>query len=80
MDELVDLYKVAPSTKLEENSIFYVIENTYVHVDVDKLNDILSTYGYIEIDEVEEIEQLWFNKKDDDGHKVDENEKKEESN
>ena len=40
----------------------------------------MSTYGHIEIDEVKEIEQLWFNEEDDDGHKVDENEKREESN
>jgi hypothetical protein len=40
----------------------------------------LSTYGHIKIAEVEEIEQLWFNEEEDDGHKVDEKEKKEESN
>ena len=59
MDKLVDL-----STELE-NKNFHAIKNTYV--DVDELNDILSTSEYTEVDKDDEINQLQFNKKDD-GH------------
>jgi len=59
MDKLVDL-----STELE-NKNFHAIENTYV--DVDELNDILSTSEYTEVDKDDEINQLQFNKEDD-GH------------
>jgi hypothetical protein len=59
MDELVDL-----SIELE-NKNFHAIENTYV--DVDELNDILSTSEHIEVDKDDEINQLQFNKEDD-GH------------
>jgi len=40
IDESVDLYWVSPSTKLEENSHFHVTGNTYIHVDIEKLNNI----------------------------------------
>ena len=38
---------------MEEISNFYVAENTYVHVDIDELNDILSTTGDTKVDEAE---------------------------
>jgi len=59
MDKLVDL-----STELENKNV-HAIENTYV--DIDELNDILSTSEYTEVDKNDEINQLQFNKKDD-GH------------
>jgi hypothetical protein len=40
--ELVDPYWVAISTKLEEN--------TYVHVNTDELNEVLSTSGHTNVD------------------------------
>ena len=43
IDELVYAYRVAPFTKLEQNSHFHVTKNTYVHVDINELNDILNT-------------------------------------
>ena len=55
LDELVDLYGVASSTEFKENSNFYIIKNTYVYVDFDKLNDLLSISGHTKIDEDEEI-------------------------
>lgn len=58
MDELIDLYWVALSTKLEENLIFYVAENTCIYIDVDELNDMLSTNGHIKVYEAGEINNL----------------------
>ena len=40
IDELVDAYRVTPSIDLEEKINFHVIENIFIDVDVDELNDI----------------------------------------
>jgi len=48
-------------------SNFHVTKNTYVDVDVDKINIILCTSRYIEMDEDDEID-LDFNEKDDVRH------------
>lgn len=37
LDELVDLYRVASSIEFKKNSKFYIIKNTYVHVDLSKM-------------------------------------------
>ena len=58
MYELIDLYWVALSTELEENTNFYVAKNTCIYVDVDELNDILSTNWHIKVYEAEEINNL----------------------
>jgi hypothetical protein len=58
LDELVDLYRVAPSTDLEENLNFHVAESIFVDVDVEKLNDILKTSGYTKVDKDDEIDKL----------------------
>jgi len=50
IDELVDPYWVALSTKLEEN--------TYVHVNIDELNEILSIGGHTNVDKDERIKQF----------------------
>lgn len=65
LNKLIDTYKLTLSTELEVDSNFYVTENTYVHVDADKLNDILSTNRNIEDGEDEGINQLQFNEEDD---------------
>jgi hypothetical protein len=65
LNELIDTYQLTLSTELEVDSNFYVTENTYVHVDADKLNDILSTNRNIEDGEDEGINQLQFNEEDD---------------
>lgn len=70
LDELVDLYWVISSTELEEDLNFLVAENTYVHFDLDELNDILSTIENTEVDKYEIIEQFKFNKEED-GHEDD---------
>jgi hypothetical protein len=41
LGELVDLYRVAPSNPLEEISNFCIVENIFVDVDVEGLNDVL---------------------------------------
>jgi len=38
---LVDAYRIALFTYLKENSNFYRIENIFVDVDAEELNDIL---------------------------------------
>ena len=57
IDDIVNLYRVAPSTKLE-NINFHVIENTYI--DVDEWNDILSISRHNEVEEDDEINNLWI--------------------
>jgi hypothetical protein len=52
IDKLIDQYRVALYTKLE-NLNFHVTENTYVDVNVDELNVILSTNEYWKIDDDE---------------------------
>jgi hypothetical protein len=47
---------VALFIETEENLNFYVTENIYVHVDDDKLNDILSTSRRTKVDEAKEID------------------------
>ena len=42
IDELVDTYRVAPSTNLEENLDFRLTENIFIDVDDQELNDILN--------------------------------------
>jgi hypothetical protein len=63
MKSLVDIYiyRVVLFTELK-NLNFYATQNTYVKVDIDKLNILLSTYKYKEIDEADEINRK-FNKK-----------------
>jgi hypothetical protein len=83
LDELVDLYRVAPSTDLEENLNFQVAKSIFVDVDVEKLNDILKTSGYIKVDKDDEIDKLYFNEEDYDGHddyKIEEEEEEDNSN
>ncbi|KAL9368567.1 hypothetical protein Peur_039766 [Populus x canadensis] len=69
MDELVNPYRVASSTKLE-NPNFRIIENTYIEVDVDEINVILSNKANREVDD--EINHD-FNKEDDVVYDDDEN-------
>jgi hypothetical protein len=67
------MMKFASSTKLESPN-FYVIKNTYVNVDANELNVILSICIYKEIDDDDESD-LEFNKEDDVGHDNEENKK-----
>jgi hypothetical protein len=46
LGELVDPYRVAPSNDLEENSNFHIVENIFIDVDVEELNDSLSSSGH----------------------------------
>jgi hypothetical protein len=49
--ELVEPYRVAPSIDLEENSIFYVFDDSLVVVDIKELNVVLSSSGLENVDE-----------------------------
>jgi len=46
LGELVDPYRVASSNDLEENSNFHIVENIFIDVDVEELNDSLSSSGH----------------------------------
>ena len=48
IDELVDAYRVAPSTNLEENLDFRLTENIFIDVDDQELNDILNQRSSIQ--------------------------------
>ena len=68
LDELVDVYRVASSTDLEENSNFHVAKNNFIDVNADELNNILRTSGYTKVNEDDDINELQFNEENYDGH------------
>jgi regulator of replication initiation timing len=49
--ELVNPYWVASSNDLKKNSNFRIAENTFIDVDTEELNDILSSRGHAQVDE-----------------------------
>ena len=51
LGKLVDLYQVAPSNDLEENSNFWIAKNIFVDVDDEELNDVLSSNKHKQVDE-----------------------------
>ena len=77
LDELVNPYWVASSTNLNENLNFVIAKNTFVDVDFEELNDILTTIGHIKVDEDDNINEQRFNVEDYGGHDDDEIEKEE---
>jgi hypothetical protein len=46
LSQLVDLYRVALSNDLEENSNSCIAENIFIDVDAEELNDVLSSSGH----------------------------------
>jgi hypothetical protein len=86
LDELVDLYRVAPSIDRLRRKIKFPCRWEYfvdVDADVEKLNDILKTNGYTKVDKDDEIDKLQFNEEDYDGHdyyKIEEEEEEDNSN
>jgi len=46
LGELVNPYQVAPFNDLEENLNFHIVENIFINVDVEELNDSLSSSGH----------------------------------
>jgi hypothetical protein len=51
LGELIDPYLIAHSNDLEGNSIFHITNKIFVDVDAKELNDILSSNGYIQVNE-----------------------------
>jgi hypothetical protein len=49
--ELVEPYQIAPSIDLEENSNFYIFEDSLVEFDAEELNVVLSSSGLENVDE-----------------------------
>jgi hypothetical protein len=52
---LVELYRVAPSIDLEENSNFRVFDDSLVDVDAEELNVVLSSSEQANVDEDDDI-------------------------
>ena len=52
---MVELYRVATSIELEENSNFYVFNDSLVDVDAEELNVVLSSSGLANVDEEDDI-------------------------
>jgi hypothetical protein len=67
LGELVDLYRVTSSNNLEENSNFYINDNIFVDVDIEKLNDILSSIGHTQVDEDDDRNEINIENCDGDG-------------
>ena len=51
VSELVELYRVAPSVDLEENSNFHVFDDSLVNVDAEELNVVLSSNKQANVNE-----------------------------
>jgi len=62
---------IAPSTDLEEISIFYVAENIFINFDAKELNDILRTNRNIEVDEDDDIDEHQFDEIEEEGDNFD---------
>jgi len=73
VSELVELYRVAPSIDLEENSNFHVFDDSLVDVDANELNIILSSSGQTNIDEDNDIHFEDYDEGDD--YSIDDEEK-----
>ena len=58
LGELVAPYQVSLSKDLEENLIFLITNNNFVDVDAEELNDILSSSGYIQVDEYDDRDEI----------------------
>jgi hypothetical protein len=58
LDELVNLYRVALSNYLEENSKFCIAENTFINVDIEELKDVLRTNKYTQVDEEDDRNEI----------------------
>jgi len=55
VSELVEPYRVAPSIDLEENSNFYVFDDSLIDVDVEELDVVFSSSGQANVDEDDDI-------------------------
>ena len=55
VSELVEPYRVAPSIDLEENSNFYVFNDSLIDVDVEELAVVFSSSGQANVDENDDI-------------------------
>jgi hypothetical protein len=51
VSDLVEPYQVAPSFDLEENSNFRVFDDSFVDVDTEELNVVLSSSGQANVNE-----------------------------
>jgi len=68
VSELVEPYRVGPLIDLEENSNFYIFDDSLVDVDAEELNDVLSFSGQANVNEdkhdddihIEECDGAWI--------------------
>ena len=57
IDELVDAYRVASFTDLEEKSNFHITKNIFVNVDLEELNNTLRTSGHTKVNKDDDIDE-----------------------
>jgi hypothetical protein len=73
--KLVEPYRVAPSIDLEENLNFRVCDDSLFDVDVEELNDVLSSTSVIDnVDEEDDNHIEEYNEADDNNSIKDEDE------
>jgi hypothetical protein len=56
LGELVDPYRVSPSNDLEKISNFHIAEKIFIDVNIEELNDVLTSSGQTQIDEYDRDE------------------------
>jgi hypothetical protein len=61
--KLVELYWVALSIDLEENSIFCVFDNIFVDIDIEELNVVLSSIGQVQVDEDDDSNVIYVRRR-----------------
>jgi hypothetical protein len=50
-NRLIDPYRVASSNDLEENSNFHIVDNIFVNIDFEELNNVLNSNEHTQEDE-----------------------------
>ena len=71
---MVDPYQVVLSNDLDKNLNVHIAKNTFVDVDIEKLNDVLKTSEHTQVSEDNDIDEI--NVEDCDGYDDDKIKKK----
>jgi hypothetical protein len=58
VSKLVDLYRVASSIDLEENSNFRIADNIFIDVNAEELNVVLNSSGQAQVDKDDDSNEI----------------------
>jgi len=58
VSKLVDLYQVASSIDLEENSNFRIADNIFIDVNAEELNVVLNSSGQAQVDKDDDSNEI----------------------